>query len=113
VANPQEETVQPRETANVMPLDGHSDRSRHFVDSVLVQVNKDRISDNRWYLGVFGIGFLTLAGLFISGYLLISTKFDKVVDEIKPIDRTVIRLEQKLDDLIARIPPVQTPAPRK
>jgi hypothetical protein len=106
VAERMEEVGQPKETANVVrPLDDASERSRALVDAVLVQVNKDRISDSRWYLGIFGIGFLTLAGLFISGYLLVAGRVETVGEKILPVDKAVTRIEQKLDDLIARLPP--------
>jgi hypothetical protein len=100
---------QPTETANVTPINDVSDRTRQVIDAVRIEVNKDRISDSRWYLGIFGIGFLTLAGLFISGYLLLAAKIERLADKLEPVDRTTTRIEQTLDDLIARRPPNPTP----
>ena len=102
----QHEVGQPKETANVTPLGSTFAQTRQIIEAVMPEVQKDRNADIWRYLGVYAFGFLTLAGMFLFGYL-------RLTDKIEPIDRTVIRIEQKLDDLIARIPPVQTPAPRR
>ena len=73
-------------------------------------------SDFRWIIGTFAAGFIILAGMFITGYLLVTAKIDQVssslASKIDPLTTSQVRTETKLDDLIQRIPPVQQ-APAK
>jgi len=64
-----------------------------------------RHADFRWHITILGGGFLLLAGMFIAGYL-------RLEDRIDPLTKSSIRIETKMDDLLARIPPVPTPPPR-
>ena len=75
---------------------------------------KDRIgtvetnarSDHRFVLIIFGAGFLALGGMIISSYLMLSS-------QVRSIAISGQRIETRLDDLLARIPPAQTPIPTK
>ena len=57
-------------------------------------------------LGVLGAAYFKLDGKLD---VLFSRLDDKIADSIK----TSTRIETKLDDLIARVPPVQTPLKTK
>lgn len=56
-------------------------------------------------LKTFGAGFIILGGMLIYGYF-------RLEDQITALDRTLIKVETKLDDLLQRIPPVPTPPKR-
>jgi CHASE3 domain sensor protein len=58
------------------------------------------------HFGVFSAGFLVLGGMMIYAYF-------KIEERNSSLSTAVTRVETKLDDLIARVPPVQSPIPRK
>jgi hypothetical protein len=70
------------------------------------EIKGHRVSDLRWHIGIFGAGFLVLGGMLIAGYF-------KLEDRLSDLSTASTRVETKLDDLLARIPPVQTPVPAK
>lgn len=49
----------------------------------------------------------------IGGYLLTENKIEKLSDKVDKLVISITRVETKLEDLLARIPPVPTPAPQK
>jgi hypothetical protein len=59
-----------------------------------------------WHIATFAAGFLILAGAKITAYL-------RLDDKISDMSKSQVRIETKLDDLIARLPPAPTPIPRK
>jgi hypothetical protein len=118
VVDPLQESVPPRAMANVAPLDigGVAGQTRLIVEAVkdtvadlkadIHDIKGHRVSDLRWHIGIFGAGFLVLAGMLITGYF-------KLEDRVSALSTASTRVETKLDDLLARIPPVQTPVPSK
>jgi hypothetical protein len=67
---------------------------------------KDIKTEFRWLMAGFAVGFLALGGMFIAGYL-------RLEDRIDPVTISTTRIETKLDDLLARIPPAVTPVPKR
>lgn len=59
-------------------------------------------TDFRWIITVFGAGFLILAGMTVTGYFRLDDKIGTLVNE-------TIRVDTKLEDLLQRIPIIQTP----
>ena len=88
----QQEIGQPKQTANVSAMGIASTQTRQIIQAVIADVQKDRNSDTWRYLGVYGLGFIILAGMFLYGY-------NRLSDKIDPLDRSVTRIEQKLDDM--------------
>jgi hypothetical protein len=115
VANSQE-AGPPRETANVTPMEPGSMQTRIIVEAVKASVstleaNVKEIRDYRYtdlwrHLAAFAAGIVLVVGMLITVYF-------KIEDKMQILSTTSTRIETKLDDLIARIPPVQTPAPRR
>jgi len=54
-----------------------------------------------------------MAGMLIAGYLVIDNKLDKFNERLDKLSTTVTRSDAKLEDLLARIPPVPTQPPRR
>jgi hypothetical protein len=76
---------------------------------------KDAIhKELRNILYVFGAGFLVIGGMIIAGYFRLDDRIvamsGKYDDRIQAISNTGIRVDTKLEDLLQRIPPVQTAA---
>lgn len=106
----------PQQFANVPPdLSPTTGHLRLIVSAVeasvkdlkgdLRDVKNNRHSDFVYLISVFAGGFLLLAGMFIFGYL-------KIADKIDAQTISNAKIETKLDDLVARIPPVQS-APKR
>jgi hypothetical protein len=76
-----------------------------------LEANVKEIRDYRYtdlwrHLAAFAAGIVLVVGMLIAGYF-------KIEDKIQILSTASTRMETKLDDLIARIPPVQTPVPRR
>jgi len=113
----------PTETANVTPLDSGVGQTRLIVEAVKVSVSalKDdvsilktdvreirghRVTDLLWHVGVVAAGVaIIFAGL--------TAAYFKIEDRLSSLSTASTRVETKLEDLLARIPPVPTPVPRK
>ena len=50
--------------------------------------------------------------MVIGGYFILDGKLDKLGEKLDKLSTTVTRADTKLEDLLARIPPAQTPPPR-
>ena len=107
----------PRSLPNVAPnMSGGSGQTRLIVEAVkegLSDVKRDikdikdyRQSDFKYIIGMFAAGFVLLAGMIFTVYM-------KIDDKLTTIIQSTIKTETKLDDLIQRIPPAQTPPPRR
>lgn len=76
-------------------------------------------ADNHFYrtLYIFGAGFVAVVLLFAWGYTRADDRqiasSSKTDDRIAAQGTALTRIDQKLEDLLARIPPVQAPAPHK
>jgi hypothetical protein len=57
-------------------------------------------------LRAFAAGFVLLAGMMIYAYF-------KIEERSQNLSTAMTRIETKFEDLLARVPPVQTPIPRK
>ena len=68
-------------------------------------------------LYIFGAGFVALAIVFGWGYSRLEDRFTavstKIEDKVDSLEKALIKVDTKLDDLLARIPPAVTPAPQK
>nr|AWM05765.1 hypothetical protein CIT39_04360 [Bradyrhizobium symbiodeficiens] len=75
---------------------------------------KDRVAENRVSDIKLAIaGFATVLFAFAGGYLLIDSKLAKLSEKLDAFAVSNAKIETKLDDLIARIPPVPTSPPRR
>ena len=114
MANPQD-AGPPRETANVTPIDSGSAQTRLIVDavksSVLVlegdvkAIRDYRYSDLLLHIGAFAGGIIIVVTMIVTAYF-------RLDDKIASVSTSNTRIETKLDDLLARIPPIPT-LPRK
>jgi len=97
-------------------MDAGTAQTRQIVEAVkttvaeLKQDVKDikeyRYTDLLLHLGVFAAAVVFVAGVIVAVYF-------KLDDKITSLSNSNIKIETKLEDLLARIPPVATPAPRK
>jgi prefoldin subunit 5 len=66
---------------------------------------------------IFGTGFLLLAGLAIGIYVEtdehLSSAATRLEDHVNTVEKSLVKVETKLDDLLERVPPVPTAIPRK
>jgi hypothetical protein len=111
-----QEAGPPIETANVTPMDGGTAQTRQIVEAVKASVSelrqdvKDiknyRYTDLLLHIGAFAGGIVLVVGMMVAAYF-------KLEDKISAVSTSNTRMETKLEDLLARIPPVQTPPPRR
>lgn len=111
-----QEATPPTSMANVTPMDSGSAQTRQIVDAVKTTVSgltddvkaiRDyRYTDLLLHIGAFAGGIIMVVTLVLHVY-------SKLDDKLLAISTATTRTEQKLDDLISRIPPVQTPARRQ
>jgi hypothetical protein len=117
VANVADDSQPPKDMANVAPLDmAGAGQTRLIVEAVkesvadlkldVKEIKGYRFGDLFKYLSALAAAVVLLGGMMIAVYF-------KIEDKIHTLSTASTRIEQKLDDLILRIPPVQTPAPRK
>jgi hypothetical protein len=66
---------------------------------------------------MFGAGFVLICCLFGWGYTRVddhlSAAASRLDDKIATLSTTATRIDTKMEDLLARMPPVQTPIPHK
>jgi hypothetical protein len=118
-----QESVAPQSFANVPPdLSANAGQARLVVnleDSIgeiktdIKEIKSHRHSDFVWLVTVFAAGFLLLAGLFGFGYFRVDDKFERLTDKLDKLTASSIRADTKLEDLLQRIPPAVTPAPKR
>jgi hypothetical protein len=103
--------------ANVAPFDvAGAGQTRLIVEAVkesvadlksdVKEIKNYRYGDLFKYLGAIAAAVVLLGGMMIAVYF-------RVEDQIQRLSTATTRIESKLEDLIQRIPPVPTPAPRK
>jgi len=85
---------------------GHTQAIVNSLQNDIGDIKKDI----RWLLGIFAAGFLLLAG---TGTGAIVGLYFKLDEKLEKYTASNIRMETKLEDLLARIPPVQAPAPKR
>jgi hypothetical protein len=122
VANPQE-AGPPTETANVTPIDPGTAQTRQIVDAVKATVAglQDDVKDIRNYrytdlllhIGAFAGGIVLVVGMIITVYLRLDDKILGLSEKMQGLSTSQTRIDAKLEDLLQRIPPVQSPAPRR
>jgi hypothetical protein len=116
VVSPQDEdAVPPRQFPNVTPDISAMAGQARLIAQEVVRTLESKIAEQRhtdfvFMISVFGIGFIILAGMLIFGYF-------RLDDRITGLSEKMIRVETKLDDLLARIqptivPPAQRPGTR-
>lgn len=76
-------------------------------------IKSHRHSDFVFHVTVLAGGFLLLAGMLIFGYFRLDDRITKSDDKINSLTNQVTRTNTQLEDLLERIPPVQTPVPQK
>jgi hypothetical protein len=117
VANAIQDSEPPRDMANVPPQDMvGAGQTRLIVEAVkesvadlksdVKEIKSHRYSDLVWHVSTLAAGFVLLTGMMIAAYF-------RLDDRVNGISMALTRVETKLDDLLQRIPPVPTPAPRK
>jgi hypothetical protein len=88
------------------------------------ELRSDNRTDQKWMLTAFAAGFLLLAGMMITGYhwlderiIAQSTRLEdrlgKTDDRVNSLGSLLTRVDQKLQDLLDRIPPQPTAPPRR
>ncbi len=100
----------PRQFPNVPPPDMSvaAAQTRLIAKEVVqaVEFSVHDLTDFMWHLAAL------IAALVIIGTGMVSAYF-RLEDKIAALSTASTRIETKLDDLLARIPPVQPPAPRR
>ena len=76
-------------------------------------IKSHRHSDFVFHITVLAAGFLVLGGMLIFGYFRLDDRITKSDDKINTLTNAVTRINTQLEDLLERIPPVQTPVPTK
>jgi hypothetical protein len=117
LVSPAQDSEPPKSIANVTPIDaGVTPVTRVLIDAVKEQVadlkddvkeiKSHRFADLLWHIG----GLVGLA-VIIGGLML--TIYFKLEEKISSIAKSSTKVETRLEDLIARIPPAPTPIPKK
>jgi hypothetical protein len=83
------------------------------VKDDLGEIKNHRHSDFVHMVQMYGAGFVLLAGMLIAAYFIIDGKFDKLGERVDRLSTTSTRVDVKLEDLLARIPPAPTPPPQR
>jgi hypothetical protein len=116
------------EMAVTTPISGEAAFARHRIKAVedgIAEIKSDikNISDKRHsdfvhLIQAFGGGIVLLVTMMIGAYFIIDGKlekvdgkFDKLNERLDQLSITATRADVKLEDLLARIPPIPTPAP--
>lgn len=76
------------------------------LKSDVKEIKDHRVSDIRWLHSTLAAGFLILASMIITAYF-------KIDEKMNDLSKAGIQVETRLEDLLQRIPPVSTPAPKK
>jgi len=124
-----EVTTPADDMAVTTPISGEAAAARLRIKAVedgVAEIKNDirdiknhRHSDIVHTMEVFGGGCVLLAGMLIGAYFIIDSKFDKVDGKFEKLNErfdklstTMTRVDTKLEDLLARIPPIPTPPPQ-
>jgi len=117
VPSMQMEPEPPKSMANVAPAEmAGAAHTRILIDAVkesvadlksdVKDIKSHRFADLLWHIaGLVGLAII-LGGMMSAAYF-------KLEEKISNLSIASTRVETKLDDLIARIPPVPTPPPKK
>jgi hypothetical protein len=113
---PDQEATPPTSMANVTPLDSGTAQTRQIVEAVKASVadlTQDvkgirdyRYTDLLLHIGAFAAGIIIVVTLILNVY-------SRLDDKIQALSTTSTRVDTKLEDLLQRIPPVQTPPARR
>ena len=118
MVNTSQDSGPPQAMANVVPVDigGYAGQTRIIVDAVkdsvaelkadVKDIRSHRFSDLLWHIGALAATFALLGGMMIVAYM-------KIDERMRELSTASTRVETKLEDLLQRIPPVQTPVPKK
>ena len=115
-SKPSGDPVPPRDMPNVVPVDvANAGQTRLLIDAVketvaelrsdVKEIKRYRHTDFLWHMGVFGGGFLLLAGLALHLYA-------RLEDKLQALSTATTRVETKLDGLL-RSPSESVPLPKK
>lgn len=99
------------------------ENSLHDFRGDLTEIKTRAHTDFFRMVWVFGAGFVLLGGMIIQAYrwghddliaavTRLEGRIDKADDRGVTAGNTLSKVDQKLDDLIARVPPAQTSIPR-
>ena len=118
----QEESVPPGQLPNVPPDLPGTAQTRLLIQTIednlkdvkgdIKDIKKYRHSDFVYMIAMLAGGFVLLAGMLIATYFIIDSKFEKLSEKVDRLSISSTRVDVKLEDLLARIPPVQTPVPQ-
>ncbi len=119
---PRQEAAQggpPKELANVAPDVGGSGQTRLIIQAIeptitelrneMRDLRKTASNDFKWIIG----GFILVGGMMIAGYFKLDDRISHLEDRFITISNTTTKIDTQLQDLLARIPPTPTPAPRR
>ncbi|MGA8614331.1 MAG: hypothetical protein WB760_22175 [Xanthobacteraceae bacterium] len=76
-------------------------------------IKNHRHTDFVHIVQALGGGFILLATALVAAYFIIDNKIEKLSEKITGVSTITTRVDAKLEDLLARIPPVPTPPPHK
>jgi hypothetical protein len=115
-SRPEESAEIPRQFANVTPDISSGGAShivvREFAEDIR-EIKRDQKNDFRIVISMFGAGIVVVVGMLIVGYFRIDDRITKLEDRVNTMDTTLTRIDTKLEDLLARIPPAQSPVPHR
>jgi hypothetical protein len=118
VAKPEQPNGEvPRDFANVTPdISAGAGQLRLIIQELkndIKDIKDYRHTDFVAHISLLGGSFLLLAGMIIFGYFKLDERIGKSDDRIHAITNSTTRIDTKLEDLLQRIPPVPTPAPKR
>jgi len=118
VANEPQESEPPKALPNVPPEVGGSGQTRLIIQAIeptitelrneMRDIRRSASSDFKWIIG----GFIIIGGMMIAGYFRLDDRISKLEDKFLTLTTTTTRIDTKLEDLLQRIPPIQTPSRR-
>jgi hypothetical protein len=109
--------------ATTTPITGEAAHTRLRIKAVedsvgeikadIRDIKNHRHTDFVHIVQALSAGFILLAGALIAAYFIVDNKIDKLSEKISGVSTITTRVDAKLEDLLARIPPVPTPPPHK
>jgi archaellum component FlaC len=118
MANTQDINAEPPgRLANVPPdISSGAAHTRIVVQEIkddIRDIKKDQKTDFRSIGGMVIAGFLILGSMLMFGFFRIDDRITKLDDKVNGLSTTLTRIDTKLEDLLARIPPTSTPVPQR
>ena len=117
-STPDDAAELPRQFANVTPdISAGAAHTRLVVQEIkddIREIKRDQKVDfQKITAGMIIAGFLILGGMLFFGYFRLDDRITRLEERVNGLSTTLVRIDTKLEDLLARIPPAQVPPPHR